>query len=320
LARTKIPEEIQAEVIFKSDRMCCVCANGKRADHIHHIDSDNSNNKFENLAFLCFDCHDDATKKSSLKKKLNPKTILKFRDYHYRLVEQKRKVTLNVFNSKVNNITTEKLLEISKNAIIIIELEKIKEEFYKLNWNKKSEKLIELEKYSEHTNYRVAYALFNFLELVAYQAGNGMNRDGAQSIFNLVISFFPQRENNRGSKEIIELSKQCINIATDLAIEAFVFLIDFEIVEFALNILKFINSKGKTLKIPILNDEVVNAYKTINDILEKKNVDNLQMCKNLVNIYLEDLNNFSLGLPPLTDELKTFIKINSENRKRSPNS
>ena len=91
MSRKKVSDEIQAEVIFKSNRECVVCDTHKRGDHIHHIDGDNSNNEFENLAFLCFDCHSEATMQRSLKKKLTPKAIIKFRDHKYQVIATARK-------------------------------------------------------------------------------------------------------------------------------------------------------------------------------------------------------------------------------------
>jgi 5-methylcytosine-specific restriction endonuclease McrA len=60
MIRTPIPDESAAEVMFLSDRTCCVCRDPKRKTEIHHIDGDPTNNMLDNLAVICKDCHSDA--------------------------------------------------------------------------------------------------------------------------------------------------------------------------------------------------------------------------------------------------------------------
>ncbi len=58
--RIAIPPELAAEVMFASDRTCCICRSAGRKTEIHHIDEDPSNNDFNNLAVVCKDCQSDA--------------------------------------------------------------------------------------------------------------------------------------------------------------------------------------------------------------------------------------------------------------------
>ncbi len=51
--------QIAAEVMFASDRTCCICRSAGRKTEIHHIDEDPSNNDFNNLAVVCKDCQSD---------------------------------------------------------------------------------------------------------------------------------------------------------------------------------------------------------------------------------------------------------------------
>jgi hypothetical protein len=57
--RVQIPERLAAEVMFASDRTCCVCRREKDRIQIHHIDENPSNNTFDNLAVICLHCHSD---------------------------------------------------------------------------------------------------------------------------------------------------------------------------------------------------------------------------------------------------------------------
>jgi hypothetical protein len=73
--RKRVADAIQAEVLVKSRRRCCVCYGLKRdADikqgQIAHLDQDPANNNESNLAFLCFDHHDQFDSKTSQSKNL----------------------------------------------------------------------------------------------------------------------------------------------------------------------------------------------------------------------------------------------------------
>ena len=97
--RVKIPPATEAEVMFKSDLQCCICQ--QKGDHIHHLDSDPSNNNIDNLALLCFKHHDEATITGSLSKKLSRQTILNYREHHYKVIEFARQRQLGTFDSPV---------------------------------------------------------------------------------------------------------------------------------------------------------------------------------------------------------------------------
>lgn len=58
--RVPIPKKLAAEVMFASDRTCCVCRLEKNKVQIHHIDENPSNNVFDNLAVICLHCHSDS--------------------------------------------------------------------------------------------------------------------------------------------------------------------------------------------------------------------------------------------------------------------
>lgn len=89
--RKRIPNSIQAEVLVQSRRRCCVCFglnrdNQVKKGQIAHLDGKRDNNKIENLAFLCFDHHDEFDTSTSQSKGLNIREVLRYRDelhYHY---------------------------------------------------------------------------------------------------------------------------------------------------------------------------------------------------------------------------------------------
>lgn len=78
--RTDVPLDISSEVLFASDRTCCKCQDKGRAVQIHHIDENPVNHSIENLAVLCFQCHNDTMIKGGFGRKLSPNEVRKYRD------------------------------------------------------------------------------------------------------------------------------------------------------------------------------------------------------------------------------------------------
>lgn len=84
-SRTKVPDSSQAEVLVQSRRRCCVCFGLNRDQtvkkgQIAHLDHDRNNNKIENLAFLCFDHHDEYDTQTSQSKGLLRSEIVRYRE------------------------------------------------------------------------------------------------------------------------------------------------------------------------------------------------------------------------------------------------
>jgi len=88
--RSEIPADVAAEVLFESDRTCCVCRTRGRPVQIHHIDEDPLNHSQENLAVLCFDCHRDTQLKGGFDRKLDTNQIILYRNDWYNHVRQRR--------------------------------------------------------------------------------------------------------------------------------------------------------------------------------------------------------------------------------------
>jgi len=308
MVRKKISDEIQAEVIFKSNRECVVC--NKRGDHIHHIDGDNSNNKFENLVFLCVYCHNEASVTNNIIKKLSPKTIIKYRDYKYKVVATERENSLKVFNTPIKGLTMEDILTTTKNAVIIIEIEKIKDEYFSSDWENRSDVIAKLNKYSEHSNFRIAVDIFNFLTVVADQTRGGMTTNVAISIFGSILDFFPFSDEESDKEKIIELSTQCANIAFSLIYDATIYLKNYDIAMYGLTILKFIHQKGKRQSIKQLNKKVSEIYQEIEQTLQRPERNDLKEALQLVREFKDDIEDGTLSFPPLSNNLMTMINKN----------
>lgn len=107
--RKHIPKSIKTDVLFRSDRTCCICHIRGKAIQIHHIDEDPSRNSFENLAVLCQECHNDAHIEGGFGQKLDAQLVTKYRDEWLREVAHRRNLaTERAVEKEVGEYNTSK--------------------------------------------------------------------------------------------------------------------------------------------------------------------------------------------------------------------
>jgi hypothetical protein len=307
--RVKITEEVEAEVIFRSDRLCCCCNNGKKmADQIHHINGDNTNSKFENLAYLCFDCHSAAEVKGGLKKRLTPKAIIKYRDLHYEIVSKRRSTSLKILDNPISQLSSEVLLVAAKNAIIILEIANIKEQLFESNWDKGISLIGKLFKYVDHSNKRISYEVFSFLLDVAAHTRSQMPYSISSSIFHLVLNFYPISYFKLKDKQSIEIGNQCISISFNLIYDSAIHLKNISITEQGLLILKYIYINSKQNKKTSLVKNVIETFNKIESHLERPERDDLINTKELVKIFKNSLDDAESDMPDIPNYLYQDIK------------
>lgn len=70
-----LDKKLAAQVLFSSDRTCCVCREPDKKTQIHHIDGNPGNNSFDNLCVICLDCHSDAHTNQAFTRNLTPDLI-----------------------------------------------------------------------------------------------------------------------------------------------------------------------------------------------------------------------------------------------------
>src|SRR5690348_12343284 len=92
MARKPIPGETQKNILTKSRRRCCLCFWLEGLDEVQkgqiaHLDGDNENAAEDNLAFLCFDHHDDFDGTTRLAKGLRQDEVRHWRDELYKEME-----------------------------------------------------------------------------------------------------------------------------------------------------------------------------------------------------------------------------------------
>lgn len=89
-ARVPIPHDTAAEIMFISDRTCCVCNERGKPVQIHHIDENPGNNVIENLSVLCLECHNDTQIRGGFGRKLNSPLVIRYREEWIARVKKRR--------------------------------------------------------------------------------------------------------------------------------------------------------------------------------------------------------------------------------------
>jgi len=90
--RKRIPKGIETEVLVRSRRRCCLCFSlnqdlTEKKGQIAHLDGDSSNNEPGNLAYLCFDHHDQYDSRTSQSKGLTIEEVKRYREQLYETLE-----------------------------------------------------------------------------------------------------------------------------------------------------------------------------------------------------------------------------------------
>ena len=88
MTRKKPTPVTEADVLTRSRRRCCICFGLTRdivvkRGQIAHLDGDRSNSSAENLAFLCFDHHDEYDSRTSQSKNFTMSEVKKYREELY---------------------------------------------------------------------------------------------------------------------------------------------------------------------------------------------------------------------------------------------
>ncbi|MBU1725611.1 MAG: hypothetical protein KJ892_17335 [Gammaproteobacteria bacterium] len=92
MPRKPVTPTTQSAVLVSSRRRCCICFGLNRdtslkQGQIAHLDQDSSNPSEENLAFLCFDHHDQYDSKTRQSKNFTIDEVKRYRDELYKAIK-----------------------------------------------------------------------------------------------------------------------------------------------------------------------------------------------------------------------------------------
>jgi len=214
--KIKIPQKIADDLCYRSDRVCVVCK--APGDHIHHLDGNPSNNEIENLVLLCFRHHDDISAKRTLSRKLSKGVLLRYREQHYKQVERKRYLPPLYKNSKSRSLITEDIFfRLTLDALVCMEVEKIRSYLTCHNWQTIQKHIYELNSFPLEIDWRAKRAILYALDDVSSNTRHKMPLLVAQAVKHIASSVLPTRSLKlEKSKLISEEEKEILNIGIEI--------------------------------------------------------------------------------------------------------
>lgn len=301
MARKKLNDTTEGQVLYQSDYKCCVC--NKKSGQIHHIDGDNSNNSFDNLTFLCLNCHADAELKSTMLKRLTPTAIKLYRDDHYVRVNRERRLLVKTSVKPINSLTIETLENAAITAAILLELAKLRLEYFNARWDEREYILNRLSLYTELGGYRVCFEVLEFMLQIAEMTRSGMPNKMASQIHSITHTYLATIYNAISKKEATELGKLCINIGFNIVYDAFIKLNNYYIAQWGLSLFKLVYMYAQPQKNTILLEKIEETYTEFKSTLERPERPDLKLAIELVDIFKDDISQGNLAFPLYPDSL-----------------
>ncbi|MCC6724058.1 MAG: restriction endonuclease [Saprospiraceae bacterium] len=204
-------------------------------------------------------------------------------------------------------ISDEQVFQACKDAIIVLEIEKLKFKYSKLEWKDGEEVLNEFHQFAEHSNHRISYEVLLFLSYLADKTRGGMPSETASSIYWLVLTFYVHPTNEVEKERANELAQLCIRIAFSLIYDASIYSNNMEIAAYGYNILKFVYSKSFEIGSSKLREGVLKQFEEIERIFHQREHQDLTLAIELLNVFRDDLGSKSLALPPFSGKLYELI-------------
>ncbi len=165
--RKAIPRRIADQLLYDADRTCCVCEDPHKRVQIHHLDGDSSNNELRNLAVLCLNHHDEATRGRGLGRDLSVGLIRHYQDAWLRKVSTRRGSVDSAATRE--GVSHEHMLD----TLACHEMRKLMVRSMEADWQ---ERMKVLQEFLPYVDYRYGYhARKSILEALSYLADHTRN-------------------------------------------------------------------------------------------------------------------------------------------------
>ena len=307
MTRKKIPSSIETEVMFLSDMKCCIDNN--KGDHIHHIDGNNSNNVIDNLVLLCFPCHNLATITNTLSKKLSPNLIKKYRTHHYATIKIQRENSLKKISGKtLKTITQEDIIDATTTSIILVEIAKIQEEYYRDVKMDRNEILTKLLVFKNHSNPRILIAVLDFLNRVVSETRSGLPSSMIVTTENIITLYFSELSSKTTKQQFFEVGKSAIEVGETIAYDSSIHSANFKSMSIGYSIIDFIHYLAKTRNIKSLEKNVYTVYEELKSQLKRPERNDLENAEKIRHIHFENIKNGKKSNPVYSQEIMQLIQ------------
>lgn len=198
-------------------------------------------------------------------------------------------------------LTEDDVLRISKTAIIILEVEKIKEQYSRRTskeWWVREDIFNKLYRFTDHSNEQVAAVIFSALELIGDLRLEKQPSTIASFIKSVIVTYFPASFGDNNQMKI-ENGRRCIQLGFSLAYTGFIHLNNLKTAEYGLSILKYIYQKAKQSKITELTKVVLEEHDYLKEHLQGRGRNDLENAKEFLSIYRSDLETNGLLSPDI---------------------
>jgi len=269
--RLRIPERVATDLLYEADRTCCICQSPHRTVQLHHIDGNPNNNNPRNLAVLCLDHHDEATRRVGIGRQLTPGLIRRYMDTWLRKVQSRHSSKARAGTRSITKCSHETILD----ALASHEIRKASSNFMRTTWDKTLRLLTTLEPF---TDFRYGnesrMEILDALSCLADRTKSGMTYEVANRIVQLANSILPiftlkGPAHKRTKEKDIVLFRQAVDIGSKIAYEATKYLRDLHIAaagaEMLWTVLRFANVN----KLNDLKKEAINEFRSLENIADK---------------------------------------------------
>lgn len=197
-------------------------------------------------------------------------------------------------------------LNVVKTALIILEIDKIEEDFETASLSRKIELLNKLFKYYKHRNEEVANSVFDFLYSVSQSIRSSKSVKISEVIKSLIFTYFPSSI-DYSSQKLVDNGKNCVHLAYNIIYDALIWIDNYEIAINGLLIWKYIRRLAIEYDIKSLSKEVDLYYQFLQDTLSRPERTDLVNASRLVDIFKNDLDRPSMDYPDLPKDLYKII-------------
>lgn len=229
----------------------------------------------------------------------NPKLIEVFARYFPSSFKQSKVLIKNTESGIRDRSIDIGSLNTVKTALIILEVEKLKEEFFFTNWN--SEVLNKFAKFSDHNNSVIAELVLEFAHRVA-ETTRSNGTELISHIDSLVYNFFPTSYDETEVETNASLGETVVNIGFDIAYDCVIKLNDLYMMQHGLTLIKYAYKYAKHHKVDALTQKVNETYRYLEGTLERPEKD-LSDARKLLQVFKQDLDTHSLAYPVVSDDL-----------------
>ncbi len=214
----------------------------------------------------------------------------------------------NITTNIGGNFTSRESVSTIRSEIIVLEIDKIKEEYYEkeFEWQTRKQVLKKLNRFLDHSNEHIAERIFYFIDDIYDLRGETEFRQKASDIKDILFNFLPLALGN-GNQMGIDNLKMCCHIGHDFAYDSFIYLNDLRTATYGLWIMKQVYQLGKKNGIEVIVEFVHSEYEYLEMQLQRPERTDLLNAQKLAAIFRADLNTRGMCLPDMPQELMILV-------------